>query len=58
MTNLLYFGMNHEKHSEIKRWYDTVYQVEEVKAITHEWYQVVKSRIPLFESVEFVKPKL
>lgn len=42
MTNLVYLGLDHDKYTEVKRWFSEVYQVAEIKAITHEWYQTAK----------------
>jgi glutathione S-transferase len=58
MTNLVYLGVDHEKYREVKRWYAEVYQVPEVKAITHEWYQSAKLIMKSLQSVEIIKAKL
>ena len=58
MTNLTYFGYEHEKYPEIKRWFSEVYKIPEIKSITHEWYQIAKGMTNLFESVEVISAKL
>lgn len=58
MTNLVYLGLDHEKYREVKRWFEEVYQIPEVKAITHEWFQTAKQVSKMFKSVEIIKAKL
>lgn len=60
MTNLILLGLEHDKYKEVKRWHAEVYQVPEVKAITHEWFQGAKQIAKMFQSIEVVKtmPKL
>lgn len=58
MTNLVYFGENHDSYPEVKRWFADVYGVSEVKTITHEWYQIAKQMAEMFASIEPAKPKL
>ena len=48
MTNLVYFGLDHHKYKEVKKWFEEVYKVDEVKAITHEWYQIGKGMAQMF----------
>lgn len=57
MTNMVYFGLDHEKYREVKRWYADVYNVPEVKAITHEWYQEAKQLMKRLQNVEVIKAK-
>lgn len=57
MTNLILFGLNHDNYPEVKRWFAEVYKVEQVKAITHEWYQVAKDMKTFFSNVEITKTK-
>lgn len=35
LTNLTYFGLDHEKYPQVKRWFVEVYRIKEVKTITH-----------------------
>ena len=51
LTNLTYFGQDHENYPQIKRWFGEVYNIPEVKVITHEWYQIGKGLAQMFESV-------
>ncbi len=57
MTNMVYFGLEHDKYREVKRWYTEVYNVPEVKAITHEWYQTAKQVMKQLQKVEVIKGK-
>jgi glutathione S-transferase len=58
LTNLVYLGQDHDKYKEVKRWYADVYQIPEVKAITHEWFQVAKAVSKKLQTVEVIKAKL
>lgn len=58
MTNLIYWGLDHEKYKNIKRWFAEVYKVQEVKNITHEWYQIAKGMAEMFAQVEISNSKL
>lgn len=51
MTNLVLFGLSHDKYEGIDRWFKEVYRVEEVKSIIHEWYLKGKERKQLFDTV-------
>jgi hypothetical protein len=41
----------------VKRWFAEVEKVEEVKAVTHEWYQIAKGLREAFSNLEVVKVK-
>ena len=34
LTNLKYFGLNHDEYKDVKRWFEEVHNVPEVKRIT------------------------
>lgn len=42
LTNTQYFDLDYEKFSEVKRLFEEIYKIPQVKAITHEWYQTAK----------------
>ena len=58
VTNLIYFDLTHDTFPAVRRWFEEVYQVEAVKTITHEWYQVAKKMRRNFRAVEVTRAKL
>ncbi len=58
MTNLTYWGLDHEKYPQVARWFKEVYQIPAVKEITHEWYQLGKGMAEMFSQIEISKSKL
>jgi len=42
----------------VARWYNEVYAISEVKAITHEWYQTAKKIKDIISLIEIERPKL
>lgn len=58
MTNLVYWGLSHDKHEHVRKWFVEVYKVKEVKEITHQWYQVGEGMAQMFAQVEISNSKL
>ena len=42
VCNLVYFGRNQSEYPQLLKWFQDVYQLQEVKSITHQWFSMAK----------------
>lgn len=45
VCNLTYFGKNQSDYPNIAEWFGEVYQIREVRTLTHQWFSMAKQII-------------
>ena len=51
LTNLWYYNDSHDKYENVKEWFKNVYNIPEVKKITHEWHPIAQQFAEFFKTV-------